>query len=130
MKLGRNLARTFLDYYKLQNIIVFNPSTGVIPKLSTNTTYLNLKSSQSSTSPVQGGIGSGNSKNLHANAFSSATGLNSPGSGGANKKKGASTSSSSQMLKQTSSPSNRVNSPNNNAETNAKAKFFIDTDLE
>lgn len=26
MKLGRNLARTFLDYYKLQNHIVFKPS--------------------------------------------------------------------------------------------------------
>ena len=26
MKLGRNLARTFLDYYKLQNIIVIKPT--------------------------------------------------------------------------------------------------------
>ena len=42
MKLGRNLARTFLDYYKLQNHIVFNPSTSVIPKLN-NTSLINYK---------------------------------------------------------------------------------------
>ena len=32
MKLGRNLARTFLDYYKLQNHIIFNPVTAIAPK--------------------------------------------------------------------------------------------------
>ena len=41
MKLGRNLARTFLDYYKLQNHIVFNPSTSIIPKL--NNSLVNYK---------------------------------------------------------------------------------------
>lgn len=62
MKLGRNLARTFLDYYKLQNIIVFNPvSTTLIPKLASSSTYLNLKSqSNTSPSPVQTGNSSGN----------------------------------------------------------------------
>jgi hypothetical protein len=39
MKLGRNLARTFLDYYKLQNYIVFKPIT--IPKTVTDYTNLN-----------------------------------------------------------------------------------------
>ncbi|MFN9959808.1 MAG: hypothetical protein ACK55I_42535, partial [bacterium] len=34
MKLGRNLARTFLDYYKLQNLIIFNPSTSITPKIN------------------------------------------------------------------------------------------------
>ncbi len=45
MKLGRNLARTFLDYYKLQNHIIFNPTTAIAPKL-TNQNF--LKSSNTS----------------------------------------------------------------------------------
>ncbi|XP_069127054.1 cytosolic carboxypeptidase 6-like [Argopecten irradians] len=32
MKLGRNLARTFLDYYKLVNFITAKPSSSIVPK--------------------------------------------------------------------------------------------------
>lgn len=32
MKLGRNLARTFLDYYKLMNVISAKPSSSIVPK--------------------------------------------------------------------------------------------------
>lgn len=32
MKLGRNLARTFLDYYKLINVISAKPSSSIVPK--------------------------------------------------------------------------------------------------
>ena len=32
MKLGRNLARTFLDYYKLLGYISTKPSSGLNPK--------------------------------------------------------------------------------------------------
>jgi hypothetical protein len=35
MKLGRNLARTFLDYYKLQNYIIFKPSTITVKNAET-----------------------------------------------------------------------------------------------
>ncbi len=48
MKLGRNLARTFLDYYKLQNLIIFNPTTAIAPKnvnyIKTSNTSQNLSS--------------------------------------------------------------------------------------
>lgn len=45
MKLGRNLARTFLDYYKLQNYIVFNPSAAIMPKLNNSTGFSTYRSS-------------------------------------------------------------------------------------
>lgn len=32
MKLGRNLARTFLDYYKLNGVISSKPSSSLVPK--------------------------------------------------------------------------------------------------
>ena len=32
MKLGRNLARTFLDYYKLNGYVSSKPSSGLNPK--------------------------------------------------------------------------------------------------
>ena len=32
MKLGRNMARTFLDYYKLTGYISSKPSSGMTPK--------------------------------------------------------------------------------------------------
>ena len=32
IKLGRNLARTFLDYYKLTGFISTKPSSGLMPK--------------------------------------------------------------------------------------------------
>ncbi|KAL5016288.1 hypothetical protein ScPMuIL_005877, partial [Solemya velum] len=32
MKLGRNLARTFLDYYKLNGYISAKPSSSIVPK--------------------------------------------------------------------------------------------------
>jgi cytosolic carboxypeptidase protein 6 len=44
MKLGRNLARTFLDYYKLQNYISFKPQ----PSLTTSKTN-NLQSQLNNT---------------------------------------------------------------------------------
>ncbi|GFS23684.1 cytosolic carboxypeptidase 6-like isoform X2 [Elysia marginata] len=34
MKLGRNLARTFLDYYKLTGFISAKPSSSLVPKMS------------------------------------------------------------------------------------------------
>ena len=34
MKLGRNVARTFLDYYKLLGYISTKPSSGLLPKPS------------------------------------------------------------------------------------------------
>ena len=34
MKLGRNVARTFLDYYKLLGYISMKPSSGLLPKAS------------------------------------------------------------------------------------------------
>lgn len=34
MKLGRNVARTFLDYYKLIGYINAKPSSGISPKSS------------------------------------------------------------------------------------------------
>lgn len=48
MKLGRNLARTFLDYYKLQNYIVFNPSTSIMPKLNNTSSFSNYRTSNTS----------------------------------------------------------------------------------
>lgn len=35
MKLGRNLARTFLDYYKLTGFISSKPSSSSLPKAGT-----------------------------------------------------------------------------------------------
>lgn len=32
MKLGRNLARTFLDYYKMTGLISAKPSSSIVPK--------------------------------------------------------------------------------------------------
>ena len=32
MKLGRNLARTFIDYYKLAQVISQKPSSSIVPK--------------------------------------------------------------------------------------------------
>lgn len=139
MKLGRNLARTFLDYYKLQNIIVFNPaSSTLMPKLASSTTYLNLKSHQqnSSTSPVQSS--NGNLKNLSS---LNAGGANSANSSTANKKKAMQqTASTSQILKTTPSFSLSANLPSspsaaNSNDTNEKApspttKFFLDNELE
>lgn len=53
MKLGRNLARTFLDYYKLQNLIIFNPTTAITPKnvnyIKTSNTSQNLSSFNANT---------------------------------------------------------------------------------
>ncbi len=43
MKLGRNLARTFLDYYKLQNYIIFKPST-ITMKNTENAETLSINS--------------------------------------------------------------------------------------
>ena len=34
MKLGRNLARSFLDYYKLTGYISSKPSSGLVPRVS------------------------------------------------------------------------------------------------
>ena len=47
MKLGRNLARTFLDYYKLQNLIIFNPSTSITPKVN-NSQLVSIKNQSTS----------------------------------------------------------------------------------
>ena len=79
MKLGRNLARTFLDYYKLQNLIVFNPSTAITPKL--NSQFLNMKISGSNSNQQTSGT---SSSLLNANNMSGL--LNSPsnGNGGSN----------------------------------------------
>ena len=43
MKLGRNLARTFLDYYKLQNHIIINPVASISSKLQNNNSLYNIK---------------------------------------------------------------------------------------
>ena len=51
MKLGRNLARTFLDYYKLQNLIIFNPVTAIVPKTN-NSSFFNFKSGLSNLGSV------------------------------------------------------------------------------
>lgn len=76
MKLGRNLARTFLDYYKLQNFIVFNPSTGIIPKIN-NQSYLNYKTpaqTQSNGNMSSNSIyGSNTNLNAAANSYSGST---------------------------------------------------------
>jgi len=32
MKLGRNVARTFIDYYKLTGVISSKPSSSIVPK--------------------------------------------------------------------------------------------------
>ena len=76
MKLGRNLARTFLDYYKLQNLIVFNPSTAITPKL--NSQFLNMKISNSNNSNT-----GASSSLLNANNVSGLL-INSPSSNGVN----------------------------------------------
>lgn len=65
MKLGRNLARTFLDYYKLQNHIVFNPTTAIAPKL-TNQSF--LKSSNTSQN-LQSFSSSNNNNNSNGNGI-------------------------------------------------------------
>jgi hypothetical protein len=52
MKLGRNLARTFLDYYKLQNYIIFKPSTVTI-KNSDSSMNMDLHPPPSSTTPLR-----------------------------------------------------------------------------
>lgn len=64
MKLGRNLARTFLDYYKLQNHIVFNPTTAIAPKL-TNQSFLK----SSNTSQNLQSYSSANSNNSNGNGI-------------------------------------------------------------
>ena len=58
MKLGRNLARTFLDYYKLQNHIVFNPSAVIMPKLNTNANYIKNTTSLLNPNPSQNSLSS------------------------------------------------------------------------
>jgi hypothetical protein len=64
MKLGRNLARTFLDYYKLQNHIVFNPSTSIIPKLNNSlVNYKNLPNTSLLTSTNTNNSSNANNNN-------------------------------------------------------------------
>ena len=68
MKLGRNLARTFLDYYKLQNHIVFNPTAAIIPKLANASSYLkNTTSLLNSTGTSSSGSNTVLSSSLLAN---------------------------------------------------------------
>lgn len=136
MKLGRNLARTFLDYYKLQNIIVFSPSSTLVPKLN-SAAYLNLKSPTNTSPNQQNNANSNSSKSLN-NTFGSSGSISS-GMGGINKKKAFQTSSTLQSLKPSSysvianSPSSMSNGSVNNDSTNGKtttAKFFLDNELE
>lgn len=112
MKLGRNLARTFLDYYKLQNYIVFNPTTTSMPKLTASTTCLNLKSHHqtSSTSPVQGSSNA-SLKNLNNAASNSAS--------NSNKKKPA------KNLFQQFTGQNETGD-----KSSTTAKFFLENDIE
>jgi hypothetical protein len=65
MKLGRNLARTFLDYYKLQNHIVFNPSTSIIPKL--NNSIVNYKNLPNTS--LQANANQSNNTNSNSNSL-------------------------------------------------------------
>ena len=67
MKLGRNLARTFLDYYKLQNFIVFKPSN--VPKNNdfSNSTSLIKSRKLSQTNSKINSISTPNSLNQFEN---------------------------------------------------------------
>jgi len=69
MKLGRNLARTFLDYYKLQNHIVFNPSTSIIPKLNNSlVNYKNLPNTSLLTNTNTNNNSNANNNNNNNNS--------------------------------------------------------------
>jgi hypothetical protein len=68
MKLGRNLARTFLDYYKLQNHIVFNPTTSITPKLVGSNYLKNSSISQNLNINGYGSTNNGNNNNLNVNS--------------------------------------------------------------
>ncbi|KAI8786838.1 cytosolic carboxypeptidase 6 [Biomphalaria glabrata] len=55
MKLGRNVARTFLDYYKLVGYISIKPSSGLTPKPSSQLSRSQEKyhsSEKSSSEPL------------------------------------------------------------------------------
>ncbi|CAF0840405.1 unnamed protein product [Brachionus calyciflorus] len=125
MKLGRNLARTFLDFYKLQNYIVFNPSAAIMPKLNNSAGFSSYRSNNTLTN------GNGNNPLLGNNLNNSTNG-----------KKRSPTTMSQQPLKPISSSSMSNHngnssssmsngSQNSNAATNEnKPKFFIDNSLE
>jgi hypothetical protein len=73
MKLGRNLARTFLDYYKLQNHIIFNPTAAIMPKLNSNgymktSTSSVMQSSQNNLSSNTTSNSTNNNKNTKRSA--------------------------------------------------------------
>lgn len=104
MKLGRNLARTFLDYYKLQNLIIFNPTTSIQPKLTgsnylkTSNTSQNLSnynySNNGSSSAYKDNPNSKDNNNTSSNTLSS---------------KPVSTSRSSKSINQTLKPLSSLN---------------------
>ena len=104
MKLGRNLARTFLDYYKLQNLIIFNPTTSIQPKLTgsnylkTSNTSQNLSnfnySNNGSNSAYKDNAINKDNNNTNSNTLSS---------------KPVSTSRSSKSINQTLKPLSSLN---------------------
>ena len=91
MKLGRNLARTFLDYYKLQNLIIFNPTTAITPKnvnyIKTSNTSQNLSSFNANTTTPANAT---NPNNITANNTNQVT--NNNGSSSASTSKDSSSS--------------------------------------
>lgn len=140
MKLGRNLARTFLDYYKLQNYIVFNPNISNMPKLNNlkNTTepalshlYTNkdnnsTHSSMSSNNQYGNNNGTSNSKTSKRSSSNLSQSLKPLNSSIA-----INSTSSMANLPQTSTSLNVDNSNQNNNSTSPNAaskspKFFID----
>lgn len=102
MKLGRNLARTFLDYYKLQNHIVFNPTAALMPKLPNSSSF----AAKATTQPyVSNGTSSRNGKRM--------TSLNS------NTSLVANSISSQTQLKPVASPTNQLGQHSNSSLSNA-----------
>ena len=75
MKLGRNLARTFLDYYKLQNHIVFKPAHSLSTKNSHSTPgMLNTTKARKSTNSTSDAVAS----NASSSSNSTSTTNNNP----------------------------------------------------
>jgi hypothetical protein len=143
MKLGRNLARTFLDYYKLQNYIVFNPAAAIMPKLNTSNSYYKnsnplLKSDNTAltSNNINNGsqnLGSGGGKNANSKQRSTSNlSMHTPILKPLNNLSANALSSnnnhnhSNSSMSNASGNSNEQSGPSSSNNTNKQPTFFLD----
>jgi cytosolic carboxypeptidase protein 6 len=129
MKLGRNLGRTFLDYYKLQNLIIINPTTSISMTPKVSSFDLNQNKNQS-TSTNSNNNNNNSSASLISNNDSSSGNLTSNNS---NIKRNVNSSQalkplSSLKLDELTTTNNNYDNKSDSSESMIKPfnKFYID----